>query len=58
MKKVLSYMNIHKGTSSPNQPRSNLAELLNRIILDNMRNLAIGTFMNIEQTKQFLLKRE
>ena len=54
VKKVLSYMNIHKGTSSPYQPRSNLSELLNRIILDNIRNLAIGTFMNIEQTKQFL----
>lgn len=54
VKKVLSYMNIYKGTSSPYQARSNLSELLNRIILDNMRNLAIGTFMNIEQTKQFL----
>ena len=47
-------MNIYKGTSSPYQARSNLSELLNRILLDNMRNLAIGTFMNIEQTKQFL----
>ena len=47
-------MNIYKGTSSPYQARSNLSELLNRILLDNMRNLAIGTFMNIERTKQFL----
>ena len=54
VKKVLAYMNIYKATSSPYQPRSSLSELLNRIILDNMRNLAIGTFMNIEQTKQFL----
>ena len=54
VKKVCSYLGIYKTSSAPYQPRSNLQELLNRILLDTMRNVAVGTFASIEDTQTLL----
>ena len=50
MKKVWFFLNIHKATTStsPFSPRGNLSELLNRIVLDVLRNVAVGTICSIE----------
>ena len=45
---------LHKVTSSPYSPRSNLQEFLNRILLDTMKNVVVGAVANIEQTQTLL----
>ena len=43
---VCSYMHINKTTIAPYSSRSNLAELLNRMLLDCMRALTATNYMN------------
>ena len=48
VKKVCAFLGIHKATTAPFSPRGNLSELLNRIIIDVLRNVAVGTMCSIE----------
>ena len=50
IKKVLSYLGIYKVSTNPYSARSNIQELLNKLILDTMRNIAVGSFCSIEDS--------
>ena len=47
---MCAYLGIHKATTAPFSPRGNLCELLNRIIIDVLRNVAVGTTCSVENT--------
>ena len=54
VKKVCAYLGIHKVTTAPFAPRGNLSELLNRIIIDVLRNVAVGTICSVENTNSLI----
>ena len=54
VKKVCAFLGIHKATTASFSPRGNLSELLNRIVFDVLRNVAVGTICCIENTKTLI----